>query len=287
MRTWSTAGLFLSATAALAIVAPARGGQVPGRAPVTIRIGGVPYGVGAPLLAGLESDPTVVLHQAPPTALIDRLRAGELDAALVSSIEAVRAPGYTVAAGLGIACKREIRSVRAFRRRGPPIRTVGLDHSSATSVALLRLLLAGPRAGDVDPSGTPTFEAIAPTGTPDALPHDLVLLIGDHGLRAERGAREVWDLGQQWHAWTGLPFVFALWVLHRDADPAAVLPVLHRARARGRGLGPVDGTHGAAHYDLDADDVRGVQRFWREARECGLASAADPTFLTHPIPAPR
>ena len=55
-----------------------------------IRIGGVPYGVGAPLLAGLDSDPTATLTQAPPTQLIARLRAGELDAALVSSIEAMR-----------------------------------------------------------------------------------------------------------------------------------------------------------------------------------------------------
>jgi chorismate dehydratase len=254
---------------------------------VSIRIGGVPYGVGAPLLAGLESDPTVVLDRAPPTTLIERLRAHQLDAALVSSVEAVRLPGYAVAAGLGIACKQEIRSVRAFRRRGAPIRSVGLDQGSATSVALLRLLLAGPRAADVAPAGTVAFDAIAPTRAPDALPHDLVLLIGDHGLHADAGDREVWDLGEEWHAWTGLPFVFALWVLHPDADAAAVLPVLQRARARGRELGPVDGTHGAAHYDLDADDVRGVRRFWAEARAAGLASAADPRFLTLPIPAPR
>jgi chorismate dehydratase len=254
---------------------------------VSIRIGGVPYGVGAPLLAGLESDPAVVLTKAPPTALIERLRAGELDAALVSSIEAVRLPGCSVAANLGIACKREIRSVRAFRRRGATVRTVGLDQSSATSVALLRLLLAGPRAADAAPAAELTFAAIAPTRAPDVLPLDLVLLIGDHGLYADAGAREVWDLGREWHAWTGLPFVFALWVLHPDADPAAVLPALHRARARGRQLGPVDGTHGAAHYDLDADDVRGVQRFWQEARAANLASAADPHFVTLPIPAPR
>jgi chorismate dehydratase len=107
---------------------------------VTIRIGGVPYGVGAPLLTGLANDPAVAFVQAPPTRLIAQLRAGELDAALVSSIEAVRLPGYRVAPGLGIACKREIRSVRAFRRRGTPIRSVGLDRSSATSVAMLRLL---------------------------------------------------------------------------------------------------------------------------------------------------
>lgn len=252
---------------------------------MSIRIGGVPFGVGAPLLAGMESAPTVALLQAPPTTLIERLRAGQLDAALVSSIEAVRAPGYQVAQGLGIACKHEIRSVRAFRRRGAPVRTVGLDQGSATSVALLRLLLAGPRATDAAPN--PTFTAIEPTRSPDALPQDLVLLIGDHGLAADPGAREVWDLGAEWRRWTGLPFVFALWLLRPGADPEVVLPPLWQARARGRMLGPVDGTHGAAHYELDDEDVRGLRRFWAEARAAGLATAPDPRFVPPPLAAPR
>ncbi len=250
-----------------------------------IRIGGVPYGVGAPLLAGLDSDPAVTLVQAPPTRLIEQLRAGQLDAALVSSIEAVRQPGYAVAAGLGIACKREIRSVRAFRRRGVPIRSVGLDESSATSVALLRILLARRFANEL--AGAVAYTPIAPTRTPDAMPHDLVLLIGDHGLAADPGAREVWDMGQQWCTWTGLPFVFALWVLRPGADSAAILRTLHAARARGRSLGPVDGTHGAAHYDLDADDGRGLLRFWTEARALQLASAPDPQFVSLSIQTPR
>lgn len=250
-----------------------------------IRIGGVPYGVGAPLLAGLESDPAVALVQAPPTSLIARLRSGELDAALVSSIEAVMRPGYAVAAGLGIACKKEIRSVRAFRRRGRPIRTVGVDQSSATSVALLSILLATRHAADVAPGVA--FRSIAPTRTPDALPDDLVLLIGDDGLAADPGERDVWDLGREWCDWTGLPFVFALWLLRPGADHAAILPALHRARARGRELGAIDGTHGKAHYDLDADDLRGVRRFWAEAKSLGLASAADPLFVTSSNSAPR
>ncbi len=241
-----------------------------------IRIGGVPYGVGAPLLAGLDREPGVTLLQEPPTRLIERLRGGELDVALVSSIEAVQQPGYRVAADLGIACKREIRSVRAFRRRGTPIQSVGLDQSSATSVALLRLLLRTVHAGEVAPEVS--FARIAPTRRPDDLPYDLVLLIGDNGLQAELGNREPWDLGRQWCTWQRLPFVFACWVFAPGADAAAILPVLQTARRRGRELGAVDGTHGAAHYELDADDRRGLQRFWSECREHGLATEADAPF---------
>jgi len=253
-------------------------------APVKLRIGGVPYGVGAPLLSGLESEPTVEFVREAPTALIQRLRAGTLDAALVSSIEAIRGPDYAAIPTLGIACKREIRSVRAFRRRSASICTVGVDASSATSVALLRLLLANVFARDV--ASDVRFEAIAPTRSPDVLPHDLVLLIGDAGLEADPGTREVWDLGREWCQWTGLPFVFALWILRPNADAEALLPVLRAARDRGRHLGPVDGTHGAAHYDLDDDDRRGLLRFWAECRTMGLATGADPTFVARGIAAP-
>lgn len=254
----------------------ALGGRSAAHAPVKFRIGGVPYGVGAPLLAGLESDPAVEFVREAPTRLIERLRAGDLDAALVSSIEAIRGHDYLAVPTLGIACKREIRSVRAFRRRSASICTVGVDASSATSVALLRLLLANVFARDV--ASDVRFETIAPTRSPDTLPHDLVMLIGDAGLEADPGAREVWDLGREWCQWTGLPFVFALWILRPDADVHALVPVLHAARERGRRLGPVDGTAGKAHYELDDDDRRGLLRFWAECRARGLATGADPRF---------
>jgi chorismate dehydratase len=242
-----------------------------------IRIGGVPFGVGRPLLAGLESAPGVQLTRAVPTQLVEGLRQGRLDAALVSSIEAVRQPGYRVVPGLGIACREEIRSVRAFRRRGSPVRSVGLDASSATSVTLLRILLAGPRRSEVAPDCT--FETIRPTRRPDDLPQDLVLLIGDDGLAAEAGTREVWDLGREWRRWTGLPFVFAVWLLAPGADAARITPLLQRAHEVGSRTGSGDGTEGAAHYVLDDNDIRGLRRFWHEARQAGLAGpGAEPGF---------
>lgn len=242
-----------------------------------LRIGGVPYGVGAPMLAGLDRAPGVALISEPPTRLIELLRAGELDAALVSSVEAVCRPGYLIANGLGIACRREIRSVRAFRRRGTAVRSVGLDASSATSVALLKLLIA--RLPDGDVADEVTFETVPPTDRPTELPYDLVMMIGDQGLVADAGDREVWDLGAEWVAWTRLPFVFALWLLRPGADADAILPVLHAARDRGRGIGAVDGTHGAAHYDLDDEDLAGLRRFWAECREAGLVDQHDPGFV--------
>ena len=243
---------------------------------MTIRIGGVPYGVGAPLLGGLDQDPDIELVLAPPTEMIPDLREGRLDAALLSSIEAIRHPGYTVAKKLGIACKQEIRSVRAFRKRGTKIKTVGCDQSSATTVALLKLLLTHVHQEETD--GEPEFSTIAPTLLPDLLPHDLVMLIGDTGLEADPGDRDVWDLGTEWVEWTGLPFVFAVWVLRPGVEHQLVLPALHRGRELGRERGAMDGTEGAAHYELDDKDMAGLRRFWAECRSLGLASQPDPEF---------
>ncbi len=261
-----------------------------------VRIGGVPYGVGAPLLAGLphaagrEADsPTRVTTAREgggvqfvsdlPSRLIAQLRAGELDAALVSSIEAFRRPGYRVASDLGICCRGAVHSVRAFRRPGAThIRRVALDTASETSVALLRLLLHH-RLG----AEQVEFERISATLQPAELDHDLVLLIGDCGLRADPGDREVLDLGELWQAWTGLPFVFALWLIAPDANAAEILPLLQQARERGRPLDRSDGTGGAVYYDLGPAESRGLQRFRDEAVALGLAEhGIEPEFLALP-----
>jgi chorismate dehydratase len=58
--------------------------------------------------------------------------------------------------------------------------------------------------------------------------YDACLLVGNEGLRQRRGSRDyphTYDLGEEWHQWTGLPFVFARWIVRKDLDrqAAAVL----------------------------------------------------------------
>lgn len=244
-----------------------------------MRIGGVPFGVGAPLIAGLPAAATALgipleLHRAAPTALIEELRAGRLDAALVSSVEAFRRPGYTAPAELGIACDGPVRSVRAFVRPGQTPRTAAADRGSAASVALLQVLLARLLHAE------PTWTTIEPTLRPDDRPEDLVLLIGDAGRDADPGAREVLDLGALWHDWTGLPFVFALWLIAPQADAPAVARLLRQARAHARRSRIPDGTGGAVHYELGAREHAGLARFHTEAAALRLCEAAiRPTFL--------
>lgn len=243
------------------------------------RIGGVPFGVGAPLLHGLGAVPGVELVRAVPTALIPALREGSIDAALVSSIEGFRRPGYAAVDGVGICCRGPVLSVRAFRRSDRPIRSVGLTHESESSVALLRALLRGPLEAAPDCR----FERIQSTRSPDDLPHDLVLLIGDDGLHADPGGRVPIDLGAAWHAWTGLPFVFALWLIRPGIDPAPLAAILREAREAARSL-PRTSEEGGVHYDIGPDELEGLARFAREAQALGMTEAdCTPRFVAPPL----
>ena len=55
--------------------------------------------------------------------------------------------------------------------------------------------------------------------------YDAFLLSGNDALRLRGGARgfpHTYDLGAEWHAWTGLPFVFSRWMVRQDIDPKAL-----------------------------------------------------------------
>ncbi len=247
---------------------------------VRIRIGGVPFGVGAPLLAGLDAEPGVALVQASPTKLVTMLRQNLLDAALVSSIEAFRQPGYQAAEQYCIASRGPARSVRAFLKPGislAQVKTVGLDMGSETSATLLQILMAR-RWG----CGPCTFTPIQPNTDLGQYPQDLILLIGDMGLQAEAGQHRILDLGEEWFMWTRLPFVFALWLMPAKANPTTILPLLQRARQTAMANGILDGTDGAIYYNLGAEEHRGLLRFAQEAVALHLAdSHFQPTFCSH------
>ena len=252
-----------------------------------IRIGGVSYQVGARLLSGLEGRDDVELDRRPPRALIDPLRCGELDAALLSSIEAFRNPGYRALETLGIACDGDVRSVRLFLRRNPAdVRSFAHDRGSATSVALSKILLQrrfGAQLGDC-------FD-IDPCLEPDRIDADAVLLIGDCGMGADPGERSVIDLGRAWREWKGLPFVFALWLLRptvagadqasQDERSVRTTRVLREAYEHGVRNGVEDGTDGSIVYELNAQHREALAEFREEALELGLCRAeVEPAWIS-------
>jgi chorismate dehydratase len=205
-----------------------------------VRIGAVNYLNSKPLVCGLEAlAPEVRLSFDLPSRLADSLAAGRLDVALIPTVEFFRAPGYRVVSDACVACRGPVLSVKLHFRVPPKdVRRVALDEGSRTSSALTQILLA--ELHGVRPPMEPL-----PIGCGlDASDADAVLLIGDRAISSgergaqseERGAREIcesWDLGEVWCRWTGLPFVFAMWIARPGVQTVEIAPVLNSARDDG------------------------------------------------------
>ncbi|MEZ5974296.1 MAG: MqnA/MqnD/SBP family protein [Planctomycetota bacterium] len=83
----------------------------------TLRVSSVPYLVGRPLDHGLSREEGITLEKHVPARLVELLRAGKLDVALVSSIELFCMPGYSYIPGLCVGGKGAVSSVQVFLRR--------------------------------------------------------------------------------------------------------------------------------------------------------------------------
>jgi chorismate dehydratase len=201
-----------------------------GTRPRPVRIGAVTYLNAKPLiisLAKLAPHAEIVIDF--PSRLADALGAGELDVAMIPSIEYARQTGCTIVSDACIACDGPVRSVKLYSRVPvEEIRSLALDEGSRTSAALARILLRA-RFG-LNPA-----VCILPLGASvDDIWADAMLLIGDRGMLPTSGEFNfVWDLGEQWSAWTDLPFVFAMWIARPGVDLQGLEHVLSAARDDG------------------------------------------------------
>jgi chorismate dehydratase len=168
-----------------------------------------------------------------PSACSDSLHDGKVDAGLISSIECLRIHGLKIVPGLCIASPRRVRSVVILSKVPPrSIKTLALDASSRSSAVLAQIILRE-RYG-TQPSITempPNLEAMLKE-------RDAALMIGDKAMKADRQGLMALDTAEEWHAWTGLPFVFALWAIRLDAprldSPGGVGPFFHQSFELGK-----------------------------------------------------
>lgn len=250
-----------------------------------MRIGAVSYLNTKPLIHQLERlAPQAELILDLPSRLADRLEAGELEVALIPIIEYFRSGRYTIVPDISIASAGPVLSVTLFSRRPwNEVRSVALDVGSRTSAALAQILFC--KRYSVQPEVRP----LPVEAHPEEVEADAVLLIGDRAMRAcLPGFTHAFDLGQEWHDWTGLPFVYAVWAVRPGVDLGPVERALHRAKRLGlRAVGAI-AWHEAPRlgldagfcrryletvirYDLGPRELAGVHHYYMLACELGLA----------------
>ena len=248
-----------------------------------------------PIYHGLEraEDPTLRFTDGVPTALNAALLDGRLDVSAVSSIAFARnAARLRLVPVASITADGAVDSIQVFSRVPfAEVRRVAVTPHSATSVALLRVLL-GADAPPFTVLDRPPAEALEDV--------DGVLLIGDEALG---GLREPFaphrtDLGELWRARTGRPMVFAVWAASEEAArerPAALADLAALlTRARSAYLADPEAVVRAAaerfpfpadfirpylrrlRYEFGAGERAGLEEFLRLAREHGQLDVVPP-----------
>jgi len=271
-----------------------------------MRLGRIPwincYPVYGAIDRGLVPVPTELVTGT-ASELNDMLAAGELQVSVVSAVEYARnAAAYHLLPDLAITCDGPVHSVALFSRR--PVeeldgRTVLRTASSRTLVLLLDLIAR--HRWRVEPRYATARAESSDLDALGRLPHEAVLVIGDAALllaAQERYPVRV-DLGAEWNAWTGLPFVFAVWAARREA-PAEAVRTVHRRLLESRvwGLAHLEELAAAAaartgveesvcrdylgdlDYALSYRHLAGLTDFFRRLAQEGLVPDGSLSFIS-------
>lgn len=267
-----------------------------------LRISAISYLNTAPLMwdfehgnAGREFDISYTL----PSACARALQEASTDIGIIPAAAYTQIPDLLILPDIAIASRQPVRSILLVSHKPiEEIRTVALDTSSMTSVALTKVLFEKWLGGGRE------FFPMAPAVDAMLAAHDAALMIGDPALQIDRSRYYTLDLAEEWIRHTGKPFVFAFWAVRKGAledhyggtDLAAIFQ-----RSRDHGLEPASLDHIARewaprlqlsgkdvhsyltqniHYYLDSACLEGLQLFYRYAAEINaLPEAPEVCFL--------
>lgn len=251
-----------------------------------VHIGAVGYLNARPLTWALDAHPQRwAIRYDLPSVCSSLLHAGQVDLGLVPSIDYLQDPGYRFVPGVGIGSSGQIASVALYTRVPVDrVTSIALDTSSRTSVTLIRVLCR--HRFHISPE----FVAHGPDLGAMVTAADAGLLIGDPAFEADHvtlGLQKV-DLGEEWTAMTGLPFIYAAWTGRPGAVSDADVEALQEAQEIGvRSVDAIAAEYGrgdssrtaraAAYlrdnvkYGLGPDEAAGLQQFLNYAADLGLA----------------
>jgi chorismate dehydratase len=251
-----------------------------------VRIGAVGYLNARPLTWALDREPDRwQIRYDLPSVCSSLLHAAEVDLGLIPSIDYLQSPDYRLVPGVGIGSRGRIASVALYTRLPlDRITSIALDTSSRTSVTLIRVLCRHRFAI------TPAFVQHGPDLPAMTSAYDAAVLIGDPAFDADHAALGLQkiDLGEEWTAMTGLPFIYAAWTGRAGAIGDAEVKALQKAQEIGVNsvdaiaaeYGGNDGSRAAraaaylrdnVKYGLGPEEAAGLQLFLDYAAELGLA----------------
>ena len=151
-----------------------------------------------------------------PSECIEKLKKGEVDAGIVSTIAISKVPDTNIVDGICIASHSSVESVLLFSEKEiEDIKTIGLDPNSGTSNALIKILMEKWKNVKCEYS---FYQGDIETALTSGK-YDAVLSIGDRALifGMENPSFIKMDLALEWNHFTGLPFVFAMWLIKKDS----------------------------------------------------------------------
>lgn len=265
--------------------------------PHPYRAGWIHYTNVAPILDDLQLPAGVSAVTGVPTQMNAALLAAEVDIANISVVEFIRnADTLAALPDFSVAVLGPVYSVNLFHSvPWQQLRRVALTAQSATSVALLEVLLRESGVSPLLERAEGTAQELLAAG------YDGVLRIGDSALREWYGVVGplteattmtalphtkqgvmVTDLAEKWFELTGHPFVFAVWAYRQNKPPPAeLLQAMRVARRSGIGhLAEVSERHAAKlglpqrvvqhylwnfRYHLEAPDRLGLSEFAAKA----------------------
>jgi chorismate dehydratase len=270
-----------------------------------LRISAISYLNTAPLMWDFEHGSTgrdFEISYTLPSACARALAAGSADIGIIPAAAYAQIPGLSVIPGVAIASRQPVRSILLVSRVAvQKIRTVALDTSSMTSVALTKILF------EKWLGGARTYAHADPDLDKMLAANDAALVIGDPALQIDRSRYITIDLAEEWIRYTGKPFVFAFWAVRQsalqEAQPVRDLAAIFQ-QSRDHGLEPESRDQIVAewaarlgltqsavrtylteniYYQLDAPCLEGLQLFYRYAAEIGTLPAAPRVdFLREP-----
>ena len=255
-----------------------------------IRVGAVQYLNARPLVHGLEKQTSLFsIKFDVPSTCARQLREGNVDLGLIPTIEYLRRPDYRIVPEIAVASKGQVASVALFTTRPTQaIRTIAVDSSSKTAFALLRILCA--QWFEIEPK----FHIMPPELDSMLKRCDAALLIGDRALFTEHETvvdLDKVDLGEEWTAMCGLPFVWAFWVGRNKMLTSEHLTALTAARDSGvQSLDAIVKAQKLAdedqediarayleknvYFSLSNDELSGLKRFYNAALDVGVVTQA-------------